>query len=193
MQNGAREMESIKKYDIAYRNLAYHKSSMGEQLAKVVCVFIRFNTVLDVGCGPGYGLMQFMLEKKIARGIESCEYLFEAYLRAFERAGVVKRAKAQSIPHLNDSFDLVYCTEVLEHIPESDVHTVIGELVRVSKKYIFVTISTAPSVFYPELNLHETVRPKEWWDRQWSMYRLRPVKHNIRGGDNGEVYLFKKY
>ena len=88
----------------------------------------------------------------------------------------------------------MYCTDVLEHIPECDVDQAIRELVRVSSKYIFVTLSTVPARMCPELKLHETVKPVEWWDEKWGKYRLKRVATDQnRVTSEGVIYVWKKY
>ena len=175
---------------------------MGQAYLNWTLTHLQFQTVLDVGCGCGYALLGFLLHKKKVSGIEVCDYLINTTLRTYACAGIVKKGRIQEIPHPADTFDLVYCTDVLEHIPESDIHQSIGELVRVSKKYVLTTVCTIPSQCMPELKLHETVKSQGWWDEQFTHFRLKKVceptvsfdgvQAKVRKGD-GFAYVFKKY
>lgn len=191
------------KYEIAYKNEMYKQRSVGAAYISWVLHTLKFKSVLDVGCGMGYGLLAFLLHNKYAKGMEVCDELLHNSLRTYVEMGVVKKGRIQQMPYNNDEFDLLYSTDVLEHIPECDVHQALSEMVRVTKGQIFVSVCTIPSRILPELKLHETVKPMEWWDEQFSQFRLRTT-HNeaiaqmtdgtykVREGD-GFVRVFKKY
>lgn len=97
------------------------------------------NSVLDVGCGDGYLTIK-LIELKYAKIIFGVDL---SYTR-------MKRAKAQSknsnfcvassysLPYKANSFDLVLCTEVLEHL--EDFYIAFSEILRVAKKYILITV-----------------------------------------------------
>jgi ubiquinone/menaquinone biosynthesis C-methylase UbiE len=146
---------------------------------------IPFTTVLDVGCGTGYTILSFMLHKKQVWGVESCDYLLDTTLHTYFKMGMIKKGRIQEIPHPENSFDLIYCTDVLEHIPEEDVEKSISELVRVSKRYIFLTICTMESQMFPELKLHETVKPAEWWMEKIMKFRVKKIAEPLVEGEGG--------
>jgi 2-polyprenyl-6-hydroxyphenyl methylase/3-demethylubiquinone-9 3-methyltransferase len=141
--------------------------------------------VLDVGCGTGYSLLSFMLHNKTANGVEVCDYLLETTLHTYLKLGLVKKGRIQELPYAENSFDLVFCTDVLEHIPEVDVEKSISELVRVSKRYLFLTICTMESQMFPELKLHETVKPVEWWMEQIKKFRVKKIAEPFVEGEGG--------
>lgn len=51
-------------------------------------------------------------------------------------------ADISALPFEDDTFDLVLCTEVLEHLPEP--RTVVRELSRVSARHVFLTVPHEP-------------------------------------------------
>lgn len=74
--------------------------------------------------------------------------------------------------------DLVWCTDVMEHIPEEDIDFVASELVRLARKALFVTVATYPakkSLPNGE-NAHVTVKPVEWWNDRFE----GPVHERMR-------------
>jgi ubiquinone/menaquinone biosynthesis C-methylase UbiE len=184
MRSG-RKLSPEAKYEIAYRNKGYMEGSPGMAFISYTIHSIPFKTVLDVGCGTGYSLLSFMLHQKDAKGVEVCDYLLETTLHTFQKLGLVKKGRIQEIPYPENSFDLVYCTDVLEHIPECDVEKSIGELVRVSKRYLFLTICTMESQMLPELKLHETVKPVEWWMERVMKFRVKKVAEPFVEGEGG--------
>lgn len=63
-------------------------------------------------------------------------------------------------------YDLVICTDVMEHIPEDSVEFVIEELFQYAKKYVYVNVATRPAkkVLANGENAHVTVKPEKWWN-----------------------------
>jgi ubiquinone/menaquinone biosynthesis C-methylase UbiE len=98
----------------------------------------RGTTILDVGCGDGT-LMTHLGGNCV--GIDVSE---EALRSARANSGAeVVLASASALPFRDGSFDLVICTEVLEHI--DDMEAAIGQLVSVAKQdgTIHLTVPTA--------------------------------------------------
>ena len=52
----------------------------------------------------------------------------------------------QLLPYEDNSFDVVLCTDVLEHL--DNIHEVFDELCRVSKKYVIISLPNPHSVFW---------------------------------------------
>ncbi len=62
-------------------------------------------------------------------------------------------------------FDGVICTDVLEHIPDSDIPWILREQFLYSRKFVFGNISSflANKTLQNGENAHCTVQPREWW------------------------------
>ena len=177
----------IKKYDTVFKDVGYRslKGSQGMFYLDKLCSTLKFKSVLDVGCGPGWSVIEFLKRGKEARGVEPCKYLFGQELRVPAGLGIVKEGAITSIPFPADSFDMVFCTDVLEHLVESEVNKALSELVRVSKKYIFCSICSTEAVMFPDMKLHQTVKPREWWEKQFAEFKLKQIKVEDKLG-----YLF---
>ena len=63
------------------------------------------------------------------------------------------------------SVDLVVCTDVLEHIPEHHLPTVLTEIRSFSDLAVF-TVAQKPAYFHLTNgdNCHCTCKPREWWE-----------------------------
>ena len=103
---------------------------------------IRCSKVLDIGCGDGVLLDKFFmshqatLEPMFGIGIDiSCKRLNRAKGNGVQ----VLAADAIDLPFPPEQFDLVVCTEVLEHIP--DVGKAVRELARVTTRGGSILIS----------------------------------------------------
>lgn len=95
---------------------------------------LRGKKVLDMGAGRGY-MAQQLGEHLRKNGIEPAEVISacDMFPEFFEYSHVVceKISFSDSMPHANDSFDIVYCIEVLEHL--QNPYTFIAELFRITK------------------------------------------------------------
>ena len=156
-------------------------------------LLFRPKMVLDVGCGCG----SFVREARIARvkavGIDFSEYAIENALEGAKK--YVSVGDARDIRFPEDSFDFVLATDLMEHIYLEDVDRVIGELCRVSSKWIFLQIATVGMKDKPtdgyilrkgepiplEIEVysvagHVTVQKEEWWGERLKRpgWRMRP-------------------
>lgn len=99
--------------------------------------------VLDAGCGEGFSLNKLMLNK-IGKEIEGIEYSNEAIAlgkKLFPNVKI-KQGSIYELPYKNSSFDLVICTEVLEHL--DDPTKALKEILRVSKKNLIISVPNEP-------------------------------------------------
>ncbi len=84
--------------------------------------------VLEVGCGAGHVLAQFPGADRT--GIDLSPTMVEKAKRRLGPDVRVLQGSAETLPFDDGAFDVVLCTEVLEHVP--DPRRVIAELVRVA-------------------------------------------------------------
>lgn len=63
------------------------------------------------------------------------------------------------------TFDMVICTDVLEHLPADRMFDIVGEIFSYADKHVFLTVCTRPAkkVLPDGRNAHLTVRDEEWW------------------------------
>ena len=123
---------------------------------------------LDYGCGKGN---QYMPE-------------FDKGVRLEDQLGYTVTKYDPAVPEfmakpVHVVFDLVWCTDVMEHIPEEDVPTIVDDLNLYAEKALFVTVAThAAKKSLPNgENCHVTQRPSDWWKE-----RFAPVTKRL--GDN---------
>lgn len=87
-------------------------------------------TVLDAGCGAG-GTLRELKNRGVARAV-GFDFSPLALKTARERApGAVLNADLTRLPFADRAFDLVYCADVIEHIP--DDRAAVAEIARVLK------------------------------------------------------------
>jgi len=121
-----------------------------------------FTDVLDAGCGRG-DVVEYLLRCGYrARGVELSTY---AVNHGNVTTGEVVQGSLEDLPFADRSFDLVFSSEVLEHIPAENIPAVARELVRVCRSRLFLTISLRPSS--QQNAFHPTLRPRKWWEDQF--------------------------
>ncbi|OGE32036.1 hypothetical protein A2631_02875 [Candidatus Daviesbacteria bacterium RIFCSPHIGHO2_01_FULL_44_29] len=118
---------------------------------------LRVETILDVGCGEGFILAKLKQEKigKKLIGID----LSKAALRIGKNIHpklTLKLGSIYKLPFKDNAFDLVLCTEVLEHLKNPP--KALAEIIRVSGRYIFLSVPNEP--FFIAANL---IRGKNVW------------------------------
>lgn len=92
-------------------------------------------TIVDVGGGDGR-----VSRALAARGHDVL--LLDGSQGALTRAPDLKRARCQidRLPLPDASFDLVACCELLEHLPHPLLERTCDELVRISRRYVLITV-----------------------------------------------------
>ncbi len=104
---------------------------------------IRPHAILDVGAGEGFTLEMFR-ENHIGERLEGIEYMDEAlkFAKRLHPQVKIKKGNIYELPYAANSFDLVICNEVLEHL--DDPKKALNELKRVAKKYLILSVPNEP-------------------------------------------------
>lgn len=114
-----------------YRNSAAEQARIGDLMSHVP---EGLDSVLDVGARDGY------LSKKLLERIPQVTALdLETPVIDDPRIRCV-RGNAAELTFGDASFDLVFCAEVLEHIPRPTLEVVCRELARVAKRYVLIGV-----------------------------------------------------
>ena len=111
---------------------------------------------LEVGCGYGRCVEGLRARGLDAIGVDVNRWLIERLAKPYLRWGDVCH-----LDFLANSFDLVVCTDVLEHVAEYDV--AIAELVRVSRGLIYVEVTTSTNRNYALDVTHCTALDPDGW------------------------------
>jgi len=108
---------------------------------------LKVESVLDVGCGEGFTLNK-LSENKIGKIYEGIDYSREAIAigkKLYPNLDL-KQGDVYKLPYKDESFDLVICSEVLEHLEEPEKG--LRELIRVSKKYLLLSVPNEPLFYF---------------------------------------------
>lgn len=104
---------------------------------------LPIETILDAGCGEGFILSEFKKNNigNYLEGIDFSEDALDICKNMFPSL-TLKKGNIHSLPYADNSFDLVICTEVMEHLEEPI--KVIDEIKRVSKRYCLFSVPNEP-------------------------------------------------
>jgi len=122
--------------------LAYSINAFNEQLVGFVCL-ANSKSVLDIGCGEGFTI-EYLIKRlpslNLVGGDISKESLNVA--KGINRTVKFKQADVNNMPFEDGQFDLVICSEVLEHLGRPEV--ALDEINRVTNKYCILTVPNEP-------------------------------------------------
>lgn len=139
----------------------------------VVVPLVRGETVLDVGCGYGrWGALirhnyweAGLQEPPAVDGVDG----FEPNIEAVRQGGYYRHAWHQLLPGtLDGSWDTVLACEIVEHLPDDAIGSVLDELERVARQRVIVSTPNGPA-FRPgrdtpdgfnELEAHRSYVPR---------------------------------
>ena len=160
---------------------------------------IKFDSVLDIGCGPGVGLNY--MAKDLGKKVCGIDPSTSAILKAKEKGYKCSVASATKIPYEDNSFDLVMSTDVIEHLRPEDQEEAHRECFRVSKKYIAHKIANTPEGNkFGKQQLHLTCWEHDKWlnffhnlNLKWNLiYYITPhIFDNILGKKKNDYKLWK--
>jgi 2-polyprenyl-3-methyl-5-hydroxy-6-metoxy-1,4-benzoquinol methylase len=104
---------------------------------------LELEKVLDAGCGEGFILSE-LKKNNIGNHREGIEYSQEAIDIGKEifPSLVFRQGDIYGLPYRDNSFDIVICTEVLEHLENPG--EALDEIVRVSKRYCLFSVPNEP-------------------------------------------------
>jgi SAM-dependent methyltransferase len=126
----------------------------------------ELSTILDVGFGLGYGLNILAIKAKEVSGVDVDQKVYDycqgTVVGRNPRLVDLRIYDGYSLEYTDSYFDVVTCVDVIEHV--EDYHKLIREMLRVSKKGVFIsTPNRRPEYTNPDGT------PKNYWHlREWS-------------------------
>ena len=121
-------------------------------------VQIQVHTILDAGTGNGAAVRLFREYGKAAYGVELSKAVLEMECPDLLKRRFVEPGVLSNLPYVDNSFDLVFSADVLEHIHPDEADMVVSELVRVSRRHIFLSISLKAQTKMSARNSNEAHR-----------------------------------
>ncbi len=118
------------KFDWEKANLS---NKISDKIDKIIATIPSdVKSILDVGCGDGT-ITNSLYKKFFAVGLDRSVNALK-----FVQANKVS-ASAAYLPFSDNSFDMIFSSEMLEHLPDEIFYSAISEMKRVARKYLFLT------------------------------------------------------
>jgi ubiquinone/menaquinone biosynthesis C-methylase UbiE len=142
---------------------------------------IHPKTVLDVGCGEGFTLARIR-KADIGKHLEGVDFLDTAIALGKKAHPYLslKQGTIYKLPYKDNSFDVVLCTEVLEHLDNPE--KAVAELHRVTRRYGIISVPNEP-IF----RIANFVRGKNW--SRWG----NDIEHIQHWSTKGIIRFVSKY
>ena len=88
----------------------------------------------------------------------------------------------------NKDYDIVISIDVLEHIPQEDISSVLNLICNLSNKYVFLNVAcySAQALLPNGENAHITVNEPEWWYEK--IVEIIKIKKNLKIICNCTIY-----
>lgn len=147
-------------------NLAPQDTFSGKSLSEHVAPIRNLvaacgaRTILDYGAGKG--------QQHARRDFALQDGTRVSSLREHWGVDSVTLYDPAYVPHSalpTGKFDVVICTDVLEHCPESDMRWIVSELFDHAHKHVYANVACYPAekTLPSGENAHCTIRPPAWW------------------------------
>lgn len=117
-------------------------------------------SILDAGCGTGLLLRHLSGRFEHLAGVDASPTAIKLSRRANDGLKNVSlhQERITSLPFADESFGVVVCMDVLEHLAFFDVESAITELFRVARKDVILSINTDnPYKYHPTI-----LSPRSW-------------------------------
>ncbi|MDH5524512.1 MAG: class I SAM-dependent methyltransferase [Desulfobulbaceae bacterium] len=140
-------------------------------------------TLLDLGCAGGGLVADFLNAGHTAAGVEGSDKPRALKLGEWENipshlyTADITKPFHFTAENKRQKFHLVTAWEVLEHISEADINTLINTI----KENLYAGGFFIASVAcFPDPPYHVTVKPKEWWAQKFENAGFVPVETGIK-------------
>lgn len=131
------------KYSRSSRIAQWHLRSVMEAIYQLIAQ-TGGASVLDAGCGEGF-VTDYLARRDSSLRLTGVDRSRKAIAYAEDMFGERARFRMGNLyklPFSDNSFDVVLCSEVLEHLDDADLAT--RELIRVARRHVVITVPNEP-------------------------------------------------
>jgi 2-polyprenyl-3-methyl-5-hydroxy-6-metoxy-1,4-benzoquinol methylase len=151
-------------------------SSDLKSFARVVANHCGTGSVLDIGCGEGFLVGEFLKLGINAQGVDVSKIVIQRASKRFHDR--FRHASVLNLPFENESYDTVVSTDCLEHLTPEDVTLALKELHRVSRRFLVLQVATVQD---RDEHWHLTVEERAWWEAKCfeAGFRKHPAYYKV--------------
>lgn len=153
----------------------------------------KAKSILDVGCGQGLPMELLNRRKKMySVGVD----LFEPYIEECKKKKIHDKyliCDVRKLPFEDNSFDVVLCLQVLEHVQKKEAWRVLEKLGKIARRQVIVATPIGemshPAVDNNPLQVHRSAfSPKEF---EKLGYKVKKIGRKSWLGESGLVHRIK--
>ena len=159
--------------------------------AKIALEFVEGSNlrILNAGCGPGFDSEEFKKAGHYVVGIDFDKSLVDFALKnGFQQEGKLADLNKE-IPFKDNEFDVIFCSEVVEHLPI--IHVLLKECKRVLKKGGMLLLTT-DNPAYIKNRIRLLFGNADFLAHQSHVHLYTPAKMQELLEENGFEVLTKK-
>ena len=132
-----------------------------KKFAQDVAAICGMGNVLDIGCGEGWLVGEFLKLGIDAKGVDVSNRVVARCNQRFP--GRFTCASVLELPFEDGQFDTVVSTDCLEHLKPEDVPIALREIHRVAARFVFLQVATVQD---RDGHWHLTVENRAWWEQR---------------------------
>jgi len=127
---------------------------------------LKPDSILDFGCGKSALVERIRTERDIQR------YRYDPAIAEYSKIPI-------------STVDMVLCIDVMEHIPEGALESVLKNIRSMSDKALFnISCEPASNTLPDGSNAHCTIHPPEWWEEQLKEHFGHVEKASLSNSQN---------
>jgi len=195
-RTGAVRSMDINDYEQWYYSRPQAKKYLDNKIIWINLVdmiqYFKPNRVFEFGSGLGNVLKECQDRDIDIVGSETSKYAIQNSL-CKERLIRIGEIAKSILPFKDNSFDLVFSSEVMEHVEQEYTQAIIKELNRICSDYALLTINTFDHKQPGHINMH----PRKWWIKKFEQNGF--THDNVTWSDlnrikylQWDIYVFKK-
>jgi len=167
--------ETKKRLDIVYNNLFKGIDLKGKKF-------------LEIGCGLGYFSLEAKNRGVIVTAVDVGENLVRITKQKVKKGKFIV-ASASNLPFKNETFDIVLCTEVIEHVENQT--KAFNEMFRVLKNNGYLVLTTPNKFFKPFFDLMSfaNIRPYHGNEKWFFAKEIKAIFRNKKVDIVKEAYF----
>ncbi len=186
--------KEIKKYDYLFKNNVLYNANKNHPRYAIAEKLLdkcgKVKLVADIGCGRCIFFEMLQKRKLQVFGLEPSRFIVNSKKSPFVIYGT-----CDNIPYADNLFDVVFCLDVLEHIPGVLILDSLKELHRISNNYLIISAASHEDIV-EKIKVHISIKSYPEWEKIISKYfkiiSSEMIHSKTYPGRTAKVYLCRK-